>query len=69
MTQYSRGRGDVHSFSVLKPSINVNILLVWENPAFARATLSRTSPIRSFKPKIESGLAASAEILAMICGL
>lgn len=58
-----------HSFPILKPSISVNMLLVWENPAFARATLSRTNPIRSFKLKIESGLAASVDILAVISGL
>ena len=61
--------GGLHSFSPLKPSINVNMLLVSEDPAFARATLSRTNPIRSFKLKVESGLAASAEILAVISGL
>ena len=61
--------GCVHSFSPLKPSISVNMLPVSENPAFARATLSRTSPIRSFKLKMESGLAASAEIFAVISGL
>lgn len=59
----------VHSFSPLKPSIRVNILLVSENPASASATLSITSPMRSFKLKMESGLAASAEILAVISGL
>ena len=69
MTQCGRARDDIHSFSALKPSINVNMLLVSENPAFARATLSRTSPMRSFKLKIESGLAASAEILAVTSGL
>ena len=66
--QHQRHRKGLHSFSPLKPLINVNILLVLENPPFARATLSRTSPIRSFKLKMESGLAASAEILVVISG-
>jgi len=64
--QHRQSRESIHSFSPLKLSINVNILLVSENPAFARATLSRISPIRSFKLKTESGLAVSAEILAVI---
>ena len=61
--------GCIHSFSPLKLSISVNISLVSEKPAFARATLSRTSPIRSFKLRMESGLAASLDILAVISGL
>ena len=61
--------GCVHSFSPLRPSISVNMLPVSENPAFASATLSRTSPMRSFKLKMESGLAASVEIFAVISGL
>lgn len=67
--QWGRIRNHVHSFSPFKPSINVNMLLVLENPACAKATLSRTSPIRSFKLKAESGLAASAEILTVVSGL
>lgn len=67
--QHFQNQRGLHSFSPLKPSINVNMLLVSENPAFAKATLSRTRPIRSFKLNIESCLAASAEILAVISGL
>ena len=66
---YRLNQRGLHSFSPLKPSISVNMLLVSENPAFAKATMSRPRPMRSFKVKIESGLAASAEILAVISGL
>ena len=66
---HRQNQGSLRSFSPLKPSINVNMLPVSENPAIAKAALSRTSPIRSFKLKIESGLAASAETLALISGL
>ena len=60
---------DKHCFSPLKLLISVNMLLISENPAFARATLSKTNPIRSSKLKIESDLAASVETLAIISGV
>ena len=69
VVQRGRIEDGVHSFSPFRPSINVNMLLVLENPACARAALSRTSPIRSFKLKAELGLAASAEILMVVSGL